>query len=244
MEVIPAIDLINGRVVSLLQGDAKTAKSYSYLGNPAAIAKKWEKEGAKTLHIIDLDAAFNMGSNLAVISRIAEAVDLPIQVGGGIRKSETAEKLLKRGINRIILGALAVNEPHTLLKILEKFGYERVIVALDHRNSKIMVEGWTTPANLEIEEALSKFLDLQIKTFLVTSITKDGTLKGPDVDTLEKACRHPGVRIIAAGGVGSLNDLTVLKRIGVKAVVVGKALYEGVFTLKEAIKIAEGKETY
>jgi len=243
MEVIPAIDLMKGTVVRLFQGDAKTVKTYGYLGNPTDIAKKWEKEGVKTLHIIDLDAALNMGNNLDIISRIAAAVDLPIQVGGGIRTIGTAKNLLKTGISRIILGALAVNEPHALIEIREKFGYERVIVALDHRNGRIMVEGWKTPTTLEIEEALKKFMDLQVKTFLITSIAKDGTLKGPDFDTLSRASEHHNVSIIAAGGVSTLNDLTVLKRIGVNAVVVGKALYEGMFTLKDAIKVAEGEQS-
>src|SRR3990170_2750198 len=122
---------MKGKVVRLFQGDAKTVKAYGYLGNPAVIAKKWKKEGAKILHIIDLDAALNIGSNLEIISEIAAAADLPIQVGGGIRTLETAENLLKMGISRIILGALAVSEPIALTKIREKFGYERVIVALD-----------------------------------------------------------------------------------------------------------------
>jgi len=242
MEVIPAIDLMKGKVVRLFQGDPKTAKVYDQLGEPVAIAKMWEKDGAKTLHIIDLDAALNLGNNFAIISKIADAVNLPIQVGGGIRKLETAEKLLKMGISRIILGALAFNEPHTLMKLQKKFGDECVMVALDHQDGRVMVEGWKTPTKLGIEEALAKFLDLQIKTFLVTSITKDGTLIGPDINTLSKVCMYPSVSIIAAGGIGSLNDLIVLKRIGVKGVVVGKALYEGVFTLKEAIKITKGDE--
>jgi len=240
MEVIPAIDLMKGKVVRLSQGDPKTAKIYDQLGEPVAIAKMWEKDGAKIIHIIDLDAALNMGNNLAIISKIAGAVDLPIQVGGGIRKLETAQSLLEMGISRIILGALAFNEPQTLTKLQKKFGNERLIVALDHQGGRVMVEGWKTPTNLGIEEALAKFLDLQVKTFLVTSITKDGTLTGPDVNTLRKVCVDPRVDIIAAGGIGSLNDLIILKRIGVKGVVVGKALYEGRFTLKEAIKITKG----
>lgn len=240
MEVIPAIDLMKGKVVRLFQGDPKTAKIYDQLGDPVAIAKMWEKDGAKTLHIIDLDAALNLGNNFAMISKIADAVNLPIQVGGGIRKLETAENLLKMGISRIILGSLAFNEPHTLTKIQKKFGNERLIVALDHQNGRVMVEGWKTPTKLGIEEALAKFLDLQIKTFLVTSITQDGTLVGPDVNTLSKVCVNPRVNIIAAGGVSSLNDLITLKQIGVKGVIVGKALYEGRFTLKEAIKTVKG----
>ena len=240
MEVIPAVDLMKGRVVRLFQGDPKTAKVYDQLGDPVAIAKMWEKDGAKTLHIIDLDAALNLGNNFAIISKIVEAVNLPIQVGGGIRKLETAENLLEMGISRIILGALAFNEPHTLTKLQKKFGNQRLIVALDHQKGKVMVEGWKTPTKLGIEEALAKFLHLQVKTFLVTSITQDGTLIGPDVNTLSKVCVYPRVSIIAAGGIGSLNDLIILKRVGVKGVVIGKALYEDVFTLKEAIKIAKG----
>lgn len=243
MEVVPAIDLMEGKVVRLSQGDPKTVKVYDYLGEPVVIAKKWEKEGANTLHIIDLDAAFNRGSNLAIISKITDTVNLPIQVGGGIRKLETAENLLRMGISRIILGALAFNEPHTLTKLRKKFGDERVIVALDHQSGRVMVEGWKTSTKLGIDEALAKFLDLQVKTFLITSITKDGTLTGPDFNTLSKACAYPHLSIIAAGGVSSLNDLTILKQIGVKAVVVGKALYEGVFTLKEALEVAEGDQS-
>jgi len=240
MEVIPAVDLMKGKVVRLSQGDPKTAKVYDQLGDPVAVAKMWEKDGANILHIIDLDAALNLGNNFSMISKIANAVNLSIQVGGGIRKLETAEKLLEMGISRIILGALAFNEPHTLTKLQKKFGDERIIVALDHQGGRVMVEGWKTPTKLGIEEALAKFLDLQVKTFLVTSITKDGTLIGPDINTLSKVCAYPSVSIIAAGGVGSLNDLIILKQIGVKGVVVGKALYEGIFTLKEALKIAKG----
>jgi phosphoribosylformimino-5-aminoimidazole carboxamide ribotide isomerase len=241
MQVIPAIDLMKGKVVRLSQGDPKTAKIYEHLGDPITIAKRWEKEGANALHIIDLDAAFNMGSNFTVISKIADTVNLPIQVGGGIRRLETAKNLFEIGISRIALGALAFNEPHILAKLLEEFGDERVIVALDHQDGRIMVEGWKTPTELGIEEALLKFTGLQVKTFLVTSITKDGTLTGPDFGTLSKACEYPHVNIIAAGGVSGLNDLIMLKRIGAKGVVVGKALYEGVFTLKEALRVVRGE---
>jgi phosphoribosylformimino-5-aminoimidazole carboxamide ribotide isomerase len=135
---------------------------------------------------------------------------------------------------------LAFNEPHTLTELQKKFGNERLIVALDYQNGEVMVEGWKTSTKLGIEEALAKFLHLQIKTFLVTSKTQDGTLTGPDVKTLSKICTNPHVNIIAAGGVSSINDLIVLKQIGVKGVIVGKALYEGKFTLKEAIKKVKG----
>jgi phosphoribosylformimino-5-aminoimidazole carboxamide ribotide isomerase len=231
---------MKGKIVRLSRGDPKTAKVYNQFGNPEETARKWKEEGAKKLHIIDLDAAFGMGDNLSVVAKIAKSIDLPIQVGGGIRKIEAVEKLLTMGINQVILGALAFSDPKAIAQIQEKFGSEPIIVALDNRDGKIMVEGWKTPTTFGIREALEKFAKLKVKTFLITSITKDGTLSGPDLDTLSEACQYPYVEIIAAGGIGSLNDLAALKRIGVEGAVIGKALYEGRFTLKEALKAVEG----
>jgi phosphoribosylformimino-5-aminoimidazole carboxamide ribotide isomerase len=240
MQVIPAIDLMKGKIVRLSRGDPKTAKVYNQFGNPEETAEKWREEGAKKLHIIDLDAAFGTGDNLSIIANIAKSIDLPIQVGGGIRTTEAVEKLLTMGISQVILGALAFNDPKAITQIQKRFGFEPIIVALDNRDGKIMVEGWKTPTTFGIREALEKFAKLKVNTFLITSITKDGTLSGPDLDTLSEACQYPNVDIIAAGGISSLNDLTALKRVGVEGAVIGKALYEGRFTLKEAIKTAEG----
>lgn len=240
MQLIPAIDLMNGKIVRLSRGDPKTAKVYDRFGGPIETAKKWKEEGARKLHIIDLDAAFGTGDNVPVIAGIAESVELPIQVGGGIRKIETAQKLFTMGINQVILGALAFSDPKAITRIQKNCGSETVIVALDNRNGKIMVEGWKTATTLGIREALEKFTALGVKTFLITSITKDGTLSGPDIGTLSEARRFPNVEIIAAGGIGSLNDLVALKRVGVEGVVIGKALYEGRFTLKEALKSVGG----
>ena len=240
MQVIPAIDLMKGKIVRLSRGDPKTAKVYVQFGGPVETAKKWKAEGAKKLHIIDLDAAFGTGDNLSIIAKIAESVDLPIQVGGGIRTVKVVEKLLTLGVSQVILGALAFSDPNEIVQVQRKFGSERVIVALDNKDGKIMVEGWKTPTTFSLKEALEKFAKLEVGTFLVTSITKDGTLSGPDLEALSEACRYPNVEIIAAGGIGNLNDLIALKRVGVEAAVVGKALYEGRFTLKEAIKAVEG----
>jgi phosphoribosylformimino-5-aminoimidazole carboxamide ribotide isomerase len=237
LQLIPAIDLMNGKIVRLTHGDPKTAKVYNQFGGPVATAKKWQTEGATKLHIIDLDAALGTGNNLSVIADIAENVDLPIQVGGGIRNINAVEKVLKLGVSQVILGALAFSDPEAVTQIQKKFGAESVIVALDNRDGKIMVEGWKTATALGMKEALEKFVSLDIKAFLVTSITKDGTLSGPDLDTLREACQYPDVKIIAAGGVSSLNDLAALKRVGVEGAVIGKALYEGRFTLKEALKM-------
>jgi phosphoribosylformimino-5-aminoimidazole carboxamide ribotide isomerase len=238
--VIPAIDLMNGRVVRLSRGDPKTAKVYDQFGGPVETAMKWKQDGAKKLHIIDLDAAFGAGDNQAVIAEIAKSAALPTQVGGGIRTVEAAEKLLSLSISQVILGALAFSDPQAVTRIQERFSAEAVIVALDNKDGRIMVEGWKTETGLNVREALQKFTALGVKTFLITSIAKDGMLSGPDVETLSEACRTPGVEVIAAGGIGSLYHLAVLKRVGVAGVVIGKALYEGRFTLKDAINTMGG----
>jgi phosphoribosylformimino-5-aminoimidazole carboxamide ribotide isomerase len=239
MIVIPAIDLMQGKVVRLTRGDPATAKYYEQWGTPAEVALKWKDEGAKRLHIIDLDAAFGLGNNLPVIKEIAEEAALPIQVGGGIRTVETVEKLLKLGVNHVILGALAFSDSTSIPRIQEKFGSESVIVALDNKDGRVMVEGWKTGTGFTMWDALEKFVNLRVTTFLITSIAADGMLQGPDLETLSDACTYPGVKVLAAGGIGSLGDLVALKQVGVEGVVVGKALYEGRFTLKEAIETVE-----
>lgn len=240
MQVIPAVDLMRGKVVRLTRGDPKTAKVYTQFGTVVETAKRWQSNGAKKIHVIDLDAAFGTGNNLSVITEIVESVGIPIQVGGGIRTVEESEKLLKLGVNQVILGALAFSNPNAIVQIQKKFGSEHVIVALDNKNGKIMVKGWKTQTAFSMEEALEKFTKLEVHRFLVTSITKDGTLSGPDLETLSKACQYSNAEVIAAGGIGSLNDLTALKRVGVAAAVVGKALYEDKFTFKQALKTVEG----
>jgi phosphoribosylformimino-5-aminoimidazole carboxamide ribotide isomerase len=228
---------MNGKIVRLTHGDPKTAKVYDQFGGPIETAKKWRADGAGKIHIIDLDAALGSGDNLSVIAEIVENIDLPIQVGGGIRKVEAAEKLLKLGVNQVILGALAFSDPEAVTQMQQEFGAKSVIVALDNRDGKIMVKGWKTATGLGVKEALEKFVALGVNTFLATSITRDGTLSGPDLDTLREACQYAGVAIIAAGGIGGLDDLVALKRVGVAGAVIGKALYEGRFTLKDALKM-------
>jgi phosphoribosylformimino-5-aminoimidazole carboxamide ribotide isomerase len=236
LQLIPAIDLMNGKIVRLTHGDPKTAKVYNQFGGPVETAKKWQTDGAKKLHIIDLDAALGMGNNLSVIAGIVKNTGSLIQVGGGIRTIEAVQKVLGLGVTQVMLGALAFSDPQAVTQIQKRFGARSVIVALDNRCGKIMVEGWKTETTLGIREALEKFVTLGVKAFLVTSITKDGTLSGPDLDTLREAIHCPSVEVIAAGGIGDLNDLVALKRVGVEGAVIGKALYEGRFTLKEALE--------
>jgi len=241
MQIIPAIDLMDGKVVRLVRGDPGTVKAYEHFGDPVTVAKKWESEGADAIHVVDLDATLERGNNFEIIEKIARVVDLPIQVGGGIKSLETAQKLLSMGIDRIVLGALAFKEPSTLVKLLKKYGNERIVVALDYCNDEVMIRGWKATTKLSVDEALTKFQSLKVKIFLVTSIARDGTLRGPDYETLARLCKRSGISVIASGGVSSLNDLANLKRVGAWGVVIGKALYEGLFNLNDALKIAKEK---
>lgn len=236
MQLIPAIDLMGGQIVRLTKGKAETAISYeAKFGTPLQAAERWKAEGAGKLHIIDLDAAFGIGDNREVIAEIAKNISLPIQVGGGIRSYEAAEKLLKTGITQVILGSIAVNDPSVITTIQRRFGPDSVIVALDNRDGRIMVEGWQTETAMTVDDALCRYTQLGVQTFLITSIAQDGMLTGPDLKTLSGAVLYEGVNIIAAGGIGSIGDLVALKEIGCSGAVIGKALYEGRFTLKEAL---------
>ena len=235
--MIPAIDLMGGKIVRLSRGEARTAKTYEdKFGTPVEAAKRWRDEGAGKLHIIDLDAAFGIGENHSIIAEVAKNVRLPIQVGGGIRNYEKAERLFKTGITQVILGALAFSDPSAIGKIQKKFGAESVIVSLDNKDGQIMVEGWKTATAMTVEEALEKYTELGVRRFLITSIVQDGMLTGPDLQTLSQATEFLNAKIIAAGGIGSIGDLQALKEIGVEGAVIGKALYEGRFTLKEALQ--------
>jgi len=228
---------MNGKIVRLSRGEARTAKFYeTEFGTPIEAAKRWRDEGAGKLHIIDLDAAFGTSNNLSVIAKVAKNIKLPVQVGGGIRSYETAEKLFQTGITQVILGALAFSDPSAIGKIQKKFGIDSVIVALDNKEGLIMVEGWKTATAMTMDEALEKYTALGVRNFLITSIAQDGMLNGPDLQTLSQATQYPYAKIIAAGGIGSIGDLAALKDIGVAGAVIGKALYESRFTLKEAIQ--------
>ena len=242
MQVIPAIDLMRGKVVRLTKGDPDQATFYDDIGTPVEIAAKWKAQGAERLHIIDLDAALGRPDNLKVVNDIAKATALPIQVGGGIRSVEAARRLLVAGIDFVILGSLALREPSSVTLLLKEFGPERFIIALDNKDGLIMVEGWTSSTTYTVMAALEEYAGMGVKTFLITSIARDGTLSGPDLDTLNEACRYSDVSVIAAGGIGDLRDLALLSHTGVWGAVVGKALYEGRFTLEQAIKTGKQEE--
>jgi phosphoribosylformimino-5-aminoimidazole carboxamide ribotide isomerase len=231
MNVIPAIDLMKGTVVRLMRGDSKAVTRYQQFGTPRQVAEKWEREGAKAIHIVDLDAAKSRGDNTHVVKTIIQGVGIPIQLGGGIRTRKRAEEMFNLGVTRIIFGTLAFEKSQDLLSLLTEYGKDRVMVALDYLNDQVMIRGWGTTTKFTLQEALTKFFSLGVESFLLTSISQDVTLK-----TIVDNNR---AKIYAAGGISSLHDLRLLKKVGVVGVVVGKALYEGKFTLKEAIQITE-----
>jgi len=239
MEIIPAIDLMDGKVVRLLRGDPATKKTYEHLGEPVTVAERWLSEGARFLHIVDLDATLGLGNNSKVIRKIVNTVEAPVQVGGGIRSLDIARGYFNIGVSRVILGSLAFEDPSQVKLLLDESGSGCVVIAVDHIHGEVMTRGWKTSAGLSVDEAVSRFLSLGAKFFLVTSISRDGTLTSLDFETLNRISNFRDARIIASGGTSSLEDLVNLKRIGIYGVVIGKALYEEKIRLKDAVKIAQ-----
>lgn len=237
MLVIPSVDLMGGRVVRLLRGDPKHAWHYDHLGDPVTIAKRWESEGAQLIHIVDLDAALGSGDNTGAITGIIQALRTPVQVGGGVRSVERALKLIEVGAERVVIGSLALRDQRAVRGLLEELGGSRLVVALDHLDGRIMVGGWREPTNMTLREAARSFIDMGIKFLLVTSIGRDGSLSGPDIDNLSKIL-DLDAKVIASGGVRSLNDIVILRDLGIYGVIVGRALYEGLFSLKKALRVA------
>ena len=236
MKVLAAIDIIEGDVVRLTKGDKSTKKVYS--NDPVKVAKKWEEEGADMLHIVDLDAAFgNESNNLSTISEILHSVNIPIQIGGGIRHLENFEKIVRMGFSKLVIGTMAhTNLDH--LRLLCKNYSDKIVISLDEINRKVMINGWKSPSNYNIEESISRFNKLGINIFLVTSIIKDGTLSGPDVVTLNSINTDRKSRIIASGGISSLVDVLKVRSIGCDSVILGKALYEDRLDIKKVKAIA------
>jgi len=238
MLIIPAIDLRGGKVVRLFQGKFDREKVYS--SDPVKVAKHWAKQGAKFLHIVDLDGASSGGlKNLEALKKILEEVSLPLEFGGGVRSMETISKLLGLGVQRVILGTRAANDPQFLKKAFKKFG-EKIIVSIDAKGAKVLTQGWNKSASKTILDFAGQLKDLGFKQVIYTDISRDGAMAGPNIAGIKELIRKSGLDVIASGGVSGLKDLIKLKSLqkkGVSGVIVGKALYEGKFTLAEALKL-------
>ena len=236
MRVLAAIDIMNGEVVRLTKGDQSTKKVYSK--DPVQVAKKWEKDGADMLHIIDLDAALgNEFNNLSTISEILDSVNIPIQIGGGIRHIENFEKIVNMGFSKIVIGTMAYRNMDEI-RVLSKNYSDKIVISLDEINGNVMIDGWRSSSNYKIEDAINKFNKLGIKIFLLTSIIKDGTLSGPDIVTLNSINTDRTSKIIASGGISSLIDVLKVRSIGCDGVILGKALYEDRLDIKKVKAIA------
>ncbi len=236
MLVIPAIDIKSGKCVSLKQGDFDSETIYS--DEPVTVAKGWESEGASILHIVDLDGAKN-GTVVSfdIITKILEEVNIPIQVGGGIRNREILEKLLSAGVDKVILGTLVLENEALLEELLEEYA-DQIIVALDSRDGKLTKKGWQENTDKDVVTIAQKFERLGVKKFMYTNVLKDGILSQPDYSGIGALIKVIKVPIIVAGGVSSIADIKKLKSLNVEAVVIGKALYEGKVDLKEAICVS------
>lgn len=236
MLIIPAIDIRNGKCVRLTQGNFESEKIYSE--DPVAIAKQWKAQGAQVLHIVDLDGAKEgKPMNIDVIGKIIKTVDIPVQVGGGIRDEQTIERLHALGVKRIILGTLALKDAEVLKKILSKFT-NKIIVSLDSKNGKLVQKGWKEET---VKNYIATALYLQsmgVKRFIYTDVVKDGTLTTPNFTEIKHLLQNTTIPIIVGGGISSLEDIKKLKWLRVEGVIIGKALYEKRFTLKEAINVS------
>jgi phosphoribosylformimino-5-aminoimidazole carboxamide ribotide isomerase len=230
--VIPALDLRRGRCVRLSRGDPSDETVYD--GDPVDVAKRFEAEGARRLHVVDLDAAFGEGSNRDVVVRILRAVAVPVQVGGGLRAATDAEDILARGAARAILGTSAALDPASVGETVRRLG-DRVVVAVDVRDDRLMVRGWREEGP-PLADAIASLVAAGAPRFLVTSIARDGTMDGPDVELYERVAGLTDVPVIASGGVGRARDVLALREVGVEGVVVGKALYAGTLGLAEVIR--------
>ncbi len=237
MDVIPAIDLLEGRCVRLFQGDY--AQSQVFNENPVEVARQWEAEGATRLHLVDLDGAkAGKPENWQAIEAIARAVNLPIQVGGGLRDADRVSALFDLGVQYAILGTVAVENPELVGQLCERFPGQ-IIVGIDAREGKVATRGWLETSEVMAVDLAKRMGDMGAAAIVYTDIKRDGTLKGPNMEALRELATAIDTPVIASGGVSSLSDLLKLLSLvpsGVSGVIVGKALYTGDVSLKEAIR--------
>ncbi|HEV8386817.1 MAG TPA: 1-(5-phosphoribosyl)-5-[(5-phosphoribosylamino)methylideneamino]imidazole-4-carboxamide isomerase [Nitrososphaera sp.] len=233
MRVIPAIDIMGGSVVRLVKGDA--ANKVVYGNDPVETAKKWAAAGADMLHVVDLDAAFSLGSNTEAIHKIAETVEIPVQAAGGIRSSDAAEAMLSK-VSKVVIGTMAYGDQDAVRKLAKK-NPGRIIISIDQSGGNVMVKGWKESAGVKVADAISQFKSIGIEEFLLTSIERDGTLGGPDIQTLADATRS-GSRIIASGGISSIEDVIKVRCAGCSSVILGKAMYDGKVSIERARAVA------
>ena len=232
-EVIPAVDVQDGQVVQLVGGERGSETAY---GDPVEAAERWVAAGARTLHLVDLDGAFEgERENARAIERIVEAVDVPVQLGGGIRTAADARSLLDSGVERVILGTAAVENPDLVDEINETHP-GRVLVSLDASGGEVVVAGWTEGTGMDPAEAAVEYAERGAGGILFTDVDVEGRLEGVEAERVRRIAEAVSIPVVASGGVGTIDDIRTLRVAGADAVVVGSALYEGRFTLEAAIE--------
>jgi phosphoribosylformimino-5-aminoimidazole carboxamide ribotide isomerase len=240
MEVIPSIDLKSGRCVRLYQGDYQQETVYSE--DPLAVAIAWEEQGAPRLHLVDLDgAAEGAPANLAIISAIVSQLKIRVQLGGGIRNLATAETLLSAGVDRVVIGTAAVEQPALVQELCDKYGKQRVVVALDARNGQVAIKGWTENTSVSALQLAEDMTAIGVERLLYTDISRDGTLTEPNFSANATLAQNSAIKVQASGGIASLQHIERLTKIGVEAAILGRALYTGDIKLAEAIALANNK---
>lgn len=237
LQLLPAIDMVDGSAVRLTQGEAGTETHY---GTPVDAAADWVEQGAEWIHLVDLDAAFGRGSNVAVAHKIVKKFrGVNIEFSGGIRDDASLEAALEMGARRVNLGTAALENPEWTRAVIARFG-DQIAVGLDVRGETLAARGWTEEGG-NLWDVLDRLEDANCPRYVVTDVTKDGTLRGPNIELLTRVCARTDRPVVASGGVSSLDDLAALREIvplGVEGAIVGKALYDGAFTLPAALDIA------
>jgi len=233
LQLLPAVDVADGQAVRLVQGEAGSATAY---GDPLEAALGWQRAGAEWLHLVDLDAAFGRGSNRALLAEVVGALDVDVELSGGIRDDESLAAALTTGCRRVNLGTAALESPEWCARVIAEHG-DRIAVGLDVRGTRLAARGWTREGG-ELYETLARLDAEGCARYVVTDITKDGTLRGPNLDLLREVCAATDRPVVASGGISSLDDIRALAGltpVGVEGAIVGKALYAGAFTLEEAL---------
>ena len=237
LELLPAVDVKEGRAVRLVQGALGSESTY---GSPIDAAIEFQNSGAEWIHLVDLDAAFGTGSNSDLLAEVVGKLDIAVELSGGIRDNDSLERALKTGCRRVNLGTAALENPEWTAEVISKFG-DRIAVGLDVRGHTLAARGWTK-AGGDLFETLTRLDNDGCARYVVTDVAKDGTLTGPNLELLREVCAATTKPVIASGGVSSLADLVALKslvEIGVEGAIVGKALYAGAFSLTEALEISK-----
>jgi len=237
-EVIPAVDIKGGKCVRLYQGRADQEKVY--FENPVEVAKKWENEGAKRIHVVDLDGAFEgIPKNISIVEKIVKNVSVPVQFGGGVRTIEALDRLFSIGVDRVVVGTVAVEEPELFERMVKKYP-RKIVLGIDAKGGMVTTRGWVEVTKIPAVELAKKYDEMNIWGFVYTDISRDGTLTSPNFEEVEKFANNVKKPVIASGGVSKLEDLLKLSKIeNVAGSIVGKALYEGKVSLRECLEKLE-----